>query len=154
MQNMHILIAEIGQSGSGLPRQLTDPLNRVDVPGNFSEHGCRIARSGSDLEHLLTASQRQRLRHEGDNVRLGNCLTRFDRQRSVLVGKLMQLLRQECLTRDLAHCVENQFGAHAPRKNCLFYHFMAKIPKVPRKMNSHALALFPEIMSPNDGTMD
>jgi len=32
--------------------------------------------------------------------------------------------------------------------------FMAKIPKVPRKMNSHALALFPEIMSPNDGTMD
>ena len=94
MQNMDILIAEIGQSGSGLLRELTDPLYRVDVAGNFSEHGCRIARSGSDLKDLLTALQRQRLRHEGDNVRLGNCLIRFDRQRGVLVGKFMQLLRQ------------------------------------------------------------
>src|ERR1700730_8772914 len=85
--------------------------------------------------------QRQGLRHEGNDVGLGNCLTRFDRQRGILVSKLAQLLRQECFTWDLAHGIEDRFGAHASRKNFTFNNFMPKTAKVPSKIISHELHL-------------
>ena len=139
VQNVHILIAEVGQCRGCLLGELTDPFYGVDLAGNFRENSCRVARSSSDLKDPLTALQRQRLRHEGDDVGLGNCLIRFDRQRGVLVSKLAQLLRQECFAWDLAHGTEDQFGAHAPRKNCPVNHFMAKAAKVSGKMVSHRL---------------
>ena len=134
VQNMHVVIAEIGQRGGGLLGQLADALDRVDVAGDLGEDGRRIARSGSDLEHLFAALERQGFGHECDDIGLGDRLLFVDRQRAIVVGKLAQLFRQERLARHAAHGVENQFGAHAARKDGLFDHLVAQASKISFEM--------------------
>ena len=88
---MDIVIAKIGQRRGRLFGQWAMPLDGVDIGSNFGEDRRRIARTGTDFEHLLTAAQRQRLGHEGDDIGLRDRLPFLDRQRSVFVCKLAKL---------------------------------------------------------------
>jgi hypothetical protein len=45
VQNVHILIAVVGQWGDCLLGELTNPLNSVDLAGNFREHAGGRARA-------------------------------------------------------------------------------------------------------------
>ena len=42
VKNVHIVVAEIGQLGRCLLRELTDTLNRIHLPRNLGENGRRI----------------------------------------------------------------------------------------------------------------
>ena len=83
VEDMHVVIAEIGQRRRGFFGELADALDGVNVAGNPGQDGRRITGSGADLEHLFAALERQRFDHERDDIRLRDCLTFLDRQRAI-----------------------------------------------------------------------
>ena len=102
-------------------------LDGVDIGGNFGEDRRRIAGTSTDFEHLFAAAQRQRLGHERDDIGLRNRLSFFDWQRRIVIGKFMQSLRQELLTRHGAHGIEHELGAHTSCENCPVDHLVTKL---------------------------
>ena len=81
MQNVDIVVAEIGQRRRGLFRELAETFDRVHIGGDLRQHRGGIPGACADLKHLFAALQSQGLRHEGDDVRLGNRLLAGDRER-------------------------------------------------------------------------
>jgi len=146
--NVHVVIAEIGQCRRGFFGELADTLDGVNVAGNPGQNGRRITGSGADLEDSFAPLKREGFHHERNDVWLRDCLTFVDRQRAILIGKFAKLLRQERLTRNGAHGVQNQFGANAACENRLFDHFVAQARKISFKMKSHGAD--PEIISHDD----
>ena len=68
--------------------------------------------------------------HDRDQVRLGKGPFRVDRERRVLVGELLDGLRQEKLARHRAHRLQHVGGAHAPARYLVVHHGGAKVPEV------------------------
>ena len=130
MQNVDIVIAKIGQHRGGFLGQRTVTLDGVDIGGNFGEDRCRVARTGTDFEHLLTAAERQRLGHECDDIGLRDRLPFLDRQGRVIVGKLVKLRRQKGFPWHAPHGIENQLGADAAREDGVFNHLISKLLEI------------------------
>lgn len=130
MENVDVRYAEISKRRRGLLGELADPLDRVHVAGDAREHRGRVSRAGSDLEHLLTALEREGVRHQRDDVRLRDRLAGSDGQRRVLVGELGERRRQELLARDGAHGGENELRADAARGDGTVDHRLAPAREV------------------------
>src|SRR4029453_7619385 len=79
-----------------------------------------VAAAGPDLEHLLgRASDRDRLGHACDDVRLRDRLAMADRQRGVLVRAARERLIDEEVARDVADAVQHARVAEALRGGAL-----------------------------------
>ena len=114
-------------------------LDGVDVGGNFGKDRRRIARTGTDFEYLFAASECQCLGHERDDIGLRDCLSFFNRQGSVVVGKLAKPRWQKGFARHSTHSIENQFGSDASREDGLFNHLLTKFGKLPFRKLFHRL---------------
>ena len=108
VQNMDIVVAKIGQRRGGLLGQRTMTLDGVDVGGDFGKDRRRIARTGTDFEHLFAAPKHQCLGHERDDIGLRDRLSFFDRQTARLHRQTREAGRQKRFTRHATHCIENQ----------------------------------------------
>ena len=67
-----------------------------------------IAAARADFQHTLYAVQLQELRHEGNNVGLGNRLAVADGQRHVGVGQRLLVCGNELMTRQAFHHREHR----------------------------------------------
>jgi hypothetical protein len=123
---VHVIVMQIGQRPGRLLGELADALDRVDLAGDFGEHGRRVAGAGTDLQHPFAALERQRLDHEGDDVGLRDRLPLGDRQRRVVIGEFAQPLGQKGFARHRAHGIEHQVRAHAARRNGVLHHLLAQ----------------------------
>src|SRR6185295_5256472 len=82
--HVNALVSEPSQGRFRTPPERLDDLDRVDVLGHLREHGRLVARSGSDLEHPGTRTERRELRHERDDVGLADRLRMTDGQGAVV----------------------------------------------------------------------
>ena len=114
-------------------------LDGIDVSGNFGKDRRRIARTGTDFEYLLAATEHQCLDHERDDIGLRDCLSFFNRQGSVVVGKFAKPRWQKGFTRHITHSIENQFGSDASRENGPFNHLLTKFGKLAFQKLFHRL---------------
>ena len=137
MQNVHVMVTQIGEPGGSLLGELADPLDGVNFFGNLGENGRRVARSGADLKHSFAAVQPERLGHECDDVGLRDCLILLDWQWGIFVGEFAKLFGQEVLARDTAHGVQDQLGAHTPGDDDLLNHLTPKLIKFSLGMKIH-----------------
>ena len=119
VQDVHVVIAEIGERGGGLLSQGPDAFDRVDIGRDLGEHGRRIARPGADLEHSFPALEGERLGHKGDDIGLRDGLPFVDRQRGILVGELLKLPRQESFAGTL-RIAPRTFSDRTPRATMAF----------------------------------
>ena len=113
MQDVDIVVAEFGERRGGLVGELAEAFDREHLGRDLRQHRCGIAGARADLERLLPALEHQGLRHEGDDIGLGNRLFAGDRERRILIGKLAKILRQEQFARHLAHGLKDEFVLHA-----------------------------------------
>ena len=67
---MHVAAAEARERGAGALRELRVDLDRVHRVRQAREDGGLIAGAGADLQHALAAFQRQKLRHQRDDIGL------------------------------------------------------------------------------------
>ena len=89
------------KDGRRAGRELRDHLDRADAAGKLGKHRSLIARAGAYLEYGVLWLQVEQLGHQGDDKRLRNRLTVPDRQRPVLVGRILGARCHKCLAPDL-----------------------------------------------------
>ena len=77
------------------------------LAGDAADDSCRVAGTGSDLEHLVAGLDAGRLDHQRDDIRLGNRLPRLDRQRMVAIRKVAIVGADELLARDRTESFDN-----------------------------------------------
>ena len=94
--------------------ELRNALDRVDLCRELGQDRGLVARARADVENALASGQRERLADPRDHVRLGDRLASADRQRSVVVGAIAQLLGHEELTRDSLHRREHALVDNVP----------------------------------------
>jgi hypothetical protein len=68
--------------------QLAVALDGIDAAAELGDDRRLVAGAGADLQHLGVFLHLQLLRHEGDDIRLGDRLAAIDRQRDVLISVL------------------------------------------------------------------
>ena len=90
---MDIAITEVLERRSRLFGELANALDRVDIRCNLGQNGGRIARARSDFEHVFSALQIQRLRHQRHNIGLRYGLSGSYRKWRILIGEFPQTLR-------------------------------------------------------------
>ena len=95
MQDVDVVVTEVGQGFRRLFGKLAEALDRVNLRGYFRQHCCRIAGARADLEDFFAALEHQGFRHEGDDIGLGDGLFARDRERRILIGEFAQVLGQE-----------------------------------------------------------
>ena len=100
---------QIGLNGRGQTRHALD---RDHLASELREHRSLVPRAGADVEHLLTAPERERLADPRDHVGLRDRLAVADRQRGVVVGAIAEALRDEQLARHALHRTEDALVAH------------------------------------------
>src|SRR2546427_1078552 len=81
----HVRVAELLEEGTGTLREARQPLDRAHAARQLGEHRRLVARARADLEHLLAPRELEELRHERDDVGLGDGLLLADRERVVTV---------------------------------------------------------------------
>src|SRR5207253_1429549 len=99
----HVVVAELLEERSGALGQARQALDGADAAGELGQHGGLIPGAGSDLQDLFRAAQLEQLRHEPDDVRLGDRLLLADRQRMVAVSAIAQRLLDEEMARHPSH---------------------------------------------------
>jgi hypothetical protein len=103
----HVLVAKGRERSSRALRELREDLDRVDLFDQAGEDGGLIPRARSDLEHPVPGFWIDELRHGRDDVRLGDRLAAPDGKRSVSVRVGPHDLRNEEVSRDGPHRLEN-----------------------------------------------
>ena len=146
MQDVHVAVSLFGQRRCRFFGELPDPFDAIDVGGDLSEDGRRVSGTGADFEHPFPAFEQQRLGHERNDVRLRNCLLLGDRQGGVLVGKFLQIMREKCLARHLAHGVEDKLRSNPAGINMIVHHLLPEFGEIdryffPRKSHFFSLVL-------------
>ena len=130
MQHMHIPVAELGQHRRRLLVELADAFDGVNLFGNLRQDSRRVTRAGADFEHLFAPVERQRLRHQRDDIGLRDRLSLGYRQRCVLIGEFAKVLRQEDLPRDGLHRFKHQLRAYTTARDVVFNHRVASLRKI------------------------
>jgi hypothetical protein len=88
-------------------RQLRDTLDAEHRGGELGEDCGLVAAARADLQHALGTAQRERLRHEGHHVRLGDRLPVADGKRMILIGGAAAARRDEEMPRHTPHRLEH-----------------------------------------------
>ena len=87
LDDLDIVVAEPLQPLARDLDQLVLPLDPDHLVGNPADDRRRVARARTDLEHLVARLDLRRLDHQRDDVRLGDGLPGFDRQRVIVIGQ-------------------------------------------------------------------
>ncbi len=101
------------------------PLDRADLPCQKGKHGGLVATPRPDFEDPVFVAEGKGLGHSRDHVGLRECLASPDRNRGVGPGARVgpsSALREEALTGDRTHRVEDPIVAHAASLDLLSHH--------------------------------
>ncbi len=123
--DVHVVVAQAAAALSGERRQLRVSLDGIDLGSQARQHGRRVARARSHLEHAVVRLELQRLGHRRHHVGLRDGLLRFDRQCRVLVGKLFEAGGHEGLSRHGAHGLQHPRIADPTRRDLARHHALA-----------------------------
>src|SRR5437867_2080698 len=118
----HVVVAEPLEQCARPLGQAGQPLDRADAPRQLRQHRGLIAGAGADLEDLFLTVQLEELRHEPDDVGLGDGLLFADRQRMVAVRAVLQRLLDEEMARDPAHRGEHALVGDTAARELLLDH--------------------------------
>src|SRR6185295_5138582 len=80
-------------------RQFLNDIDRVNALDELCGNGRLIARAGADFQHEIARTQLENVRHQRDDVRLGDRLVETDGQRTVEIGIRLQLDGDEFVAR-------------------------------------------------------
>ncbi len=123
--HVDVVVAELREPLLRRLRELGHALHREHVLRDATEDRGRVSRSGSDLEHAITAAEAQSLHGERNDVRLRDRLTFADRKRRVVVCELGEILRDELFAWDAAKRVEDFRIADVSTAQVCFDHVFA-----------------------------
>ena len=79
----------------------------------------------------------QFLRHQGNDVRLRDCLVITDRQWTIFVTAVPHIVRNKFFARDLRHRRQHALVLNAPRRQLLLHHLLALTGKI---LDRHGLS--------------
>ncbi len=108
----HRTDAVVGQRVTGAPGQLLVDLDTDHVCDQARQQRGLVAGARADLQHRVVAGQVQRLEHARLQRRLARRLPVPDRHRTVVVGALRQILRQEGRAIESEHRSDDAFVDH------------------------------------------
>jgi hypothetical protein len=106
-ENFNIRIAKRGEDhacAGGKGRMAFDGEN---LSGEFGEESGDVSGTGADFENGIGRRELERLKHDGDNVGLGDGLGIADGERMILVGFGTERLRDEFVAGNTQHGVED-----------------------------------------------
>ena len=113
--HLHVIDIEAMQQDARLVQEGSDPLDAVHLLHQLRQDGRLITTSGSYLQHLVArAPVQQRLRHEGDQIGLGDSLAMPDGECRLLVCPAGQRLVHEQMAGNGAHHREYCAVPNAP----------------------------------------
>src|SRR5207247_1669337 len=115
--------------GEDLVRGVSDrhhhPPARAHAARQLGEHGRLVAGAGADLERLLTPGELEELRHERDDVGLGDGLFLADRERVVAVRAPAERFLHEEVARHFTHRAEHAHVGDPAALELLLHHLRA-----------------------------
>lgn len=95
------------QGGLGLFGQFVVAFDGEDPASQSGQDGRLVAAAGADFENIAIAGNSETLGHQCDDVRLADGLAQADRQWMIGVGLGAIGLREEILSRDPTHDLQN-----------------------------------------------
>ena len=104
--------------------------DRDDFARDLRKHGCRISGAGADFEHPVPMPHSGSLDHQRDDVRLGDRLSRFDRERVIAIGSVRIFGVYELLPWNASECLQQCSVNDAPARDLLADHALALTGKV------------------------
>src|SRR5688572_28597947 len=117
-----VAVTELLHPALGEPGELGNDLDSVDVVRELRQHRALVTRAGPDLEHARRGRELEELRHERDDVGLGDRLVPGDRKRMILVRLRALSVVDEAVSRDLSHRGEHSWVSHAPSDDLGLHH--------------------------------
>jgi hypothetical protein len=125
-EDLDVAITEPLHSLPGKFNQLMMPLDRDDLPSDLADDGGRVARPGTDLEHLVARSYPCCVNRQCDDIGLADGLAAFDRQGGVLVCVTCIIGADELLARHGPESREQLWIVQTPSGDLPFDHAIAK----------------------------
>ena len=125
--HLDIVVAELAQTRAGEIGECGMAFDGEDAIGQLAQHGGGVTRARADLEHAITRTDVGGLGHARHDVGLRHGLAFLDRQRRVLVGELLQGVRQERLARHLLHRRQHTAIGDAAARDLAADHASARI---------------------------
>src|SRR5439155_1641652 len=110
--------------------QIGEPLDRPHAGAQVRQDRRLVSRPGADLEYPVAAPDREALRHQCHDVGLGDRLAAPDRKRSVLVGVVREVRRQEPLARQACQRREQSPVGDAARRELARHHAPPLAPRL------------------------
>ena len=108
-------VAQLPQPLARGIRKLRQRLDAPDMRCDVRQHCCLVSRPGADLQHAAVLVQAQGLRHQGNDIRLRDRLVQADRQRRVLIGGVLEFVRDEQMPGHRGHGIQHRgFGNVRP----------------------------------------
>src|SRR5213592_3447648 len=121
----HVRVAELLEERARTFGEARQPLDRAHAARELGEHRRLVAGAGADLERLLTPGELEELRHERDDVGLGDGLFLADRERVVAVRAPAERLLHEEVARHLTHRAEHAHVGDPAALELLLHHLRA-----------------------------
>src|SRR4051812_18539136 len=137
---LDISIVEFVEARLGGVGQRWISLDCIDSPGDLAHNRGRISGTCAYLQHLLSGSHFGCLNHHGDDVRLRDRLTFLDRQRRILVRKLLESRRDKELPRHRAHGRKDARVSYTASLNLNTHHSLTRFGEICHFGNSFTRA--------------
>ena len=116
--------------------QHLDSFDCVDLSCQQRQQGCAVSGAGADFEHSIVGRHARFLAHEGDGVRLRDCLLEANGKCPVVVRQFEKIARHEFMPRHPLHRLEHARIADAALLELLNYHVVPSEFEIHRRGNS------------------
>ena len=119
---MDVRVPQPFQQRAGTRGQRGNDFDRVHLVHQLREHGGLVSGSGADFKHAIRFCGLNRLCHVGDDVWLRDGLATADRQGTVFIRAMTQMLRNELVARHPPHRLEHGRISDVPAAELGFNH--------------------------------
>src|SRR5688500_9258316 len=105
--NLHVRIAVLAKPIPGPVSELGNDFDGINLTCQLRQNCCLVARAGADLKHLVFGRDFCCLRHVGNDVWLGDCLTEADRKGTIGIRQMPTRWHDELMARHFHHRCEH-----------------------------------------------